>query len=134
MIDRWLENNVNLDLLSKGIKQFFIEEEFDTKLESIKKDYKIEAVTKIPTFPLKIFVSIHGKPNDFTIEYTTNKTRKGFFTPSMIISYITSMLGGGVILRSELRLQETRDKLEQMFWDHTDKQVAALTNSDNKQL
>ena len=132
MIDRWLENNVNLDLLSKGIKQFFPEEEFDSKLEQTKKVYKIEAVAKIPAFRLKIFVDIYGKPNDFTIEFTTGKKRKGKLTPSMIMGLVTSPFGGGTFLLRGLKTQEAVDDIEKMFWEHVDKQVAQLTNSADK--
>jgi len=129
LIDRWLENNVNLDLLSKEIKQFFPEEEFDSKLEPTKKGYKIEAVTKIPTFSLKIFVDIYGQPNNFTIEFTTNKTKKGILTPSMIMGLVAAPFGGGTFLLSGLKTQEAVDNIEKMFWEHVDKQIAQLTNS-----
>lgn len=129
MIDHWIGNNIDLNQLSQAIKEFFNPDEFETKMEQTKKGYKIEAVTRIQTFPLKIFVDIYGRPNDFTIEFTTDKTKKGTLSPSMIIGYVTSFFGGGAFLLSGLKAREAIEKIERMFWEHVDKQIALLTNT-----
>jgi hypothetical protein len=126
-MDQWIGNNVDLNQLSQAILQFFNSDEFVTKLEQTKKGCKIEALTKIPTFPLKIYVDVYGRPNDFTVEFTTSKTKKGTLSPSMIIGYLTSPFGGGTILLNGLKTQEAVDKIEKMFWEHVDKQVSQLT-------
>lgn len=117
-------------MLSEGIQQFFAERQFETKLETTKHEQKIEASTrKILNTQLTITVDVKGNPNDFTVEFTNNPKKKGFFTPSMITGYITSGIGGGAILRSELKLRESLDKLEKTFWTHVDELVQRLTNS-----
>ncbi len=130
MKDQWRGNNVDLNKLSESIKQYFIQGQFETTMEKTQDKYKIDAATeKILNVQLKILVNLFGQPNDFTIEFTADKERKGFFTPSMIISYVATALGGGVFLRSEIKLKEALEKLEKMFWEHVDKKVAELTNS-----
>jgi len=131
--DQWLGNNIDLNLLSQAIKQFFTERQFETSLQKTQEGYKIEADTeKILNTQLKIIVEIFGEPNDFSIEYTADKKRKGFFSPSMIMGYVTSVLGGGSFLLSEVKLRETLEKQEKIFWTHVDDQVAKLTNSAQK--
>jgi len=132
--DRWVGNNIDLCALSEGVKKFFTDSQFETELEQTKNRYKIKAATeKILNVQLQIIVEITGKPNDFTVEFTAGKQRKGFFSPTMIIGYITTSLGGGSILLSEVKLKEALDKLEKKFWTHVDTQVAELTNSAEKQ-
>jgi len=131
--DQWLGNNIDLNLLSQAIKQFFTERQFETSLQKTQEGYKIEADTeKILNTQLKITIEIFGEPNDFSIEYTADKKGKGFFSPSMIMGYVTSVLGGGSFLLSEVKLRETLEKQEKMFWTHVDDQVAKLTNSAQK--
>lgn len=130
MIDRWQERNIDLNTLSDGIKQFFTERQFETKLETTKQGQQIEASThEILNTKLTIIVDVKGKPNDFTIKFDADPRRKGFFTPSMIVSYISTALGGGAVLRSELKLRESLDKLEKTFWTHVDQLVENLTNT-----
>jgi len=130
LIDRWQERNIDLNVLSEGIRQFFTERLFEVKLETTKHGQRIEVSTqKILNTQLTITVDVKGKPNDFTVEFTTDPKRKGFFSPSMIAGYITSGLGGGAVLRSELKSRESLDKLEKVFWNHVDQLVERLTNS-----
>jgi len=132
--DRWVGNNIDLNILSERIKKFFTDSQFQTKLDQTKNGYRIEAATeKILNAQLNLLVEITGQPNDFTVDFTAGKQRKGFLSPSMIIGYITTTLGGGNVLLSEVKLRETLEKLEKMFWTHVDTQVAELTNSAEKQ-
>lgn len=134
MKDRWVGNNINLHVLSEGVNEFFTESKFEAKLDQIKNGYRIEATTeKILNIQLKILVEITGQPNDFTVDFAADKQRKGFLSPSMIIGYITTILGGGSFLLSEVKLRESIDRLEKMFWTHVDAQIAQLTNSAEKQ-
>jgi len=133
--DRWLGNNIDLNLLSQAVKQFFTERQFETSLQKTQKGHKIEANTeKILNTQLTITVEIFGETNDFTIEFTAGKKRKGFLSPSMVFGYVASVLGGGSFLLSEVNLRETLEKLEKKFWNHVDEQVAKLTNSAKKDI
>jgi hypothetical protein len=126
--DQWKGSNIDLAQFSEGVKLFFTERQFETELKKTRLGYEIEAQTeKILNAQLKISVSISGEPNDFTVGFVANKNRGGFYSPSMIISYILTALGGGAIFRGELKLQEALDKLEKAFWEHVDNQIAQLT-------
>lgn len=126
--DQWLGKNVDLTLLVERITPFFHETDFETTVEKIRKGYKIRAVSKIPNLNMKISVKIIGQPNDLKVEFSAGG-KGGYFSPSMIAGYLTTMLGGGYILAREARKRETLDMLERDFWKHTQMQVADLVNS-----
>ena len=122
--DQWVGSNVDLNLLSQKVKQFFTEIQFETKLEQTHGKHRVEASN--PQF--KIATNIYGEPNDFTIEFIPNKKTRGF-SLSMMLGFITSFFGGGILLLRDVKLQEALTAVEQIFWKHVDKQVAELTNS-----
>ncbi len=127
MINQWLKKDVNLNLLAERIRPFFSEPDFHTALEESQNGYVIEAVSKIPNLNLEIEVQVIGQPNDFTVEFFAGG-RSGF-SPSMILGQLTSMLGGGYLIRRGAQRRETLDALERSFWKHVQMQVADLANS-----
>lgn len=128
MKNRWLEKNVDLNMLAERIRPFFHETDFETTVEKIQEGYIIRADSKIPNLRLKISVKILGRPNDFVVEFSAG-SKGGFFSPSMIAGFLTTMFGGGYLVSREARKQETVDVLENDFWRHTEMQVADLVGS-----
>ena len=128
MKDRWLEKNVDLSVLAERIRPFFHETDFEIAVEETQEGYVIRAVSKIPNLKLRINVSILGRPNDFTVEFSTGG-KGGYFSPSMIVGYLTAMFGGGYLISREAEKRETLDVLEKDFWSHTEMQVADLAGS-----
>jgi hypothetical protein len=122
--DKWVGSNVDLTALSKSIVEFFTDNKFETKLEGTKDDFKIVAANPLS----KIKVNIYGKPNDFTVEFLPDKKSQGF-SLSMILGQIASLIGAGGLLLRDVKLQESQNILERLFWKHVDEQVAGLTNS-----
>lgn len=122
--DQWIGNNIDLNLLSQSVNQFFTENQFEPKLEQTHDRYRIKA----SNLEFKITVNIYGQPNDFTIEFIPNKKTRGF-SLAMMVGYITSFLGGGTLLLRDARYQEAMNKVEQTFWEQVDRQVAELKNS-----
>ena len=128
MKDRWLEKNVDLSVLAERIRPFFHEADFEITIEETQEGCVIRAVSKIPNLKLRINVSILGRPNDFTVEFSTGG-KGGYFSPSMIVGYLTAMFGGGYLISREAEKRETLDVLEKDFWSHTEMQVADLAGS-----
>jgi hypothetical protein len=122
--DKWVGSNVDLTALSKSVAEFFTDNKFETKLEGTKDDFKIVAANPLS----KIKVNIYGKPNDFTVEFLPDKKSQGF-SLSMILGQIASLIGAGGLLLRDVKLQESQNILERLFWKHVDEQVAGLTNS-----
>jgi hypothetical protein len=128
MWDQWLKKNVDLTMLAERITPFFLEIDFETTVEKIRKGYMIRAISRIPNLNMRINVKIVGQPNDFKVEFSAGG-KGGYFSPSMIAGYLTTMFGGGYIVSREARKRETLDMLEDDFWRHTQMQVAALADS-----
>ena len=125
---QWLEKNVDLNTLAECIRPFFHETDFETLVEKIQEGYMIQANCKIPNLRLRIEVKILGQPNDFKVEFSAG-SKGGYFSPSMIAGYLTTMFGGGYLVSREARKREALDMLENDFWKHTQMQVADLVDS-----
>jgi len=125
---QWLEKNVDLNMLAERIRPFFHEADFETAVEKIQEGYMIQANCKIPNLRLRIEVKIVGQPNDFKVEFSAG-SRGGYFSPSMIAGYLTTMFGGGYLVSREAKKREALDMLENDFWKHTQMQVADLVDS-----
>lgn len=128
MKNQWLGKNMDLSMLAERMKPFFSETDFETTVEEIPEGYIVQALSKIPNLKFGISATILGRPNDFTVEFSTSR-KGGYFSPSMIVGYLTTMLGGGYLVSREARKREALDKLENDFWRHTQMQVADLVDS-----
>ena len=128
MEKQWLEKNVDLNALAERIRPFFHETDFESIIEKIQEGYMIHANCKIPNLRLRIVVKILGQQNDFTVEFSAG-SRGGYFSPSMIAGYLTTMFGGGYLVSREARKREALDMLENDFWRHAQMQVADLVDS-----
>ena len=128
MESQWVGKNVDLSTLAERIRPFFYETDFATRIEQVKEGYRIQAVSKIPNLRLKINVEILGRPNDFTVDFSTGG-KGGRFSLSMIIGYLTMMFGGGYLVSRGAREQGTLEMIENDFWRHADMQVADLVGS-----
>lgn len=128
---QWLEKNVNLRLLAERIRPFFHDTDFETLLERVPEGYVIQAVSKIPNLQLRINVNVLGEPDDFTVEFLSGG-KGGYFSSSMVAGYLTSVFGGGYLVRSGATRREVLDMLESRFWRHVQMQVADLVGSATK--
>lgn len=128
---RWLEKSVDLSTLVERIRLFFHDLDFETSIEKVQEGYVILAVSKIPNLRLRNNVNVLGEPNDFTVEFLSGG-KGGHFSPLMVAGYLTSIFGGGYLIRREAERRETLDRLESWFWKHVQTQVADLTGSATK--
>jgi hypothetical protein len=131
MKSQWVGKNVDLSMLAERIRPFFHETDFAARVERVKEGYRIQSASKIPNLKLNVNVEILGRPNDFTVDFSTG-SKGGYFSLSMIIGYLTMMLGGGYLVSKGAKEQETLEMIEKDFWRHTDMQVANLVNSANQ--
>lgn len=114
-------------MLAERIRPFFNESDFEATVEKMQEGYLIRAVSKIPNLTLRINVTILGRPNDFTVEFSTDRGR--YSSLSMIAGYLTTMFGGQFLISREAKKRETLDLLENSFWRHTQMEVANLVDS-----
>ena len=128
MKKQWVEKNVDLDTLAERIGSFFHEIDFETMVEKMQEGCMIQAVSRIPNLKLRIGVKILGQPDDFAVEFSAGG-KGGYFSPSMIVGYLTTIFGGGYLVSREAKKREALDMLENDFWKHTQMQVADLVDS-----
>lgn len=128
---QWVEKGVDLSMLVERIRQFFHDLDFEASLEKVQEGYVIQAVSKIPNLRLRINVNVLGGPNDFTVEFLSGG-KGGYFSPSMVAGYLTSMFGGGYLVRRGAERREVLDRVESWFWRHVQMQVAELVGSATK--
>ena len=130
MKKQWVDKNINLRVLAEHIRPFFDEIDFETISEGVQDGYLIQAVSRIPNLRLRVNVRILGQPNDFVVEFSTG-SKGGYFSPSMIAGYLTTMFGGGYLVSREAQKRETLDALENDFWRYTQTQIGDLSDSAN---
>jgi hypothetical protein len=122
LIDQWVGSNIDLAVLGRKIEEFFVANQFAARLVQRDGKYIIDASSDI----IKVRVNVYGQPDDFSVEFVPSKKSQGF-SLSMIMSYLTTMFGGGSFLLYDIKLQEAIRSLEQVFWKEVDLQVAELS-------
>ncbi len=123
-MDQWIGINVDLSMLSERLLRFFEGNQFNTKLEQNPGKFVIYASNQ--QFGLK--VNIRGEPNDFKVEFMPTTKTQGF-SLTMLVGYVTALFGGGTLLLRDIKLQEAITRLEKVFWQEVDIDVADLSKS-----
>lgn len=131
MRTQWVEKSLDLSMLVENIKQFFHDLDFEVSYEKVQEGYVIQADSKISKLRLRINVNVLGGPDDFAVEFLSG-SKGGFFSRSMVAGYLTSMFGGGYLIRRSSERRELLDKVEGWFWKHVQVQVAELAGSAMK--
>jgi len=127
MQKRWTGKNVDLDLLSEYIEEFFTDKGLKAKTTVSQGKRTILWVPQNVRWPANkaMTVNIVGDSNDFTIELTaTEQTLR-----SIKLGLLMKPLGGGYFALRGLRLREALEKIEREFWVYVEDKVAHLTGS-----
>lgn len=123
---RWDMKNVDLDLLTVRIGDFFKERDFEAIGEKTPTNYQILAGNS-PVFRLlgSVSVTIEGKPENFVIKLEFCEKRKRYEK----YAFLLNMFGGGYAVLQEAKSDETWIKLEKEFWQYAENLVLHLTNT-----
>jgi len=126
MIDRWVGRDVDLELFSERIKQFFEERQFPSKVEGrSKEEFWITAILRRVSgsdLAGNAKVTVRGKPNDFEVEFAAGSGSRRLAK----LSGFVALLGGGALLLRDLKASEELERLEKEFWLFVDRQVDNL--------
>jgi hypothetical protein len=124
----WSDKNVDLELLTSCIGDFFEEREFDMKKGKSSNGYQVLAENS-PLFELDgyVIVAVVGHPNDFVVslDFCEGKKRKGF----LLGPFTASLFGGGRIFLRRLKLGEDWVELKREFWQCVENVLLRLANS-----
>jgi len=127
---RWIDQNVDSELLTNSIVDFLKTLDFEIVKEETKYGYATFA-NNSPYFPIDgyVFITIQGKPEDFIVKMELHKDEK---RRSLFISpLLLTMIGAGFLLSKRFRSEEAWSKLEKKFWRHLENILVQLTNSFN---
>ena len=123
---RWTEKNVDLDLLSDCIEDFFKNRSFVTKRTESQGERTILWQSERAAKAEKpISARITGNSDDFTIELKASELTDR----SVRFGMLTKSIGGGYFLLKSLKLREALEKLEKEFWIYVEDKVAELAGS-----
>jgi len=123
---RWIEEGVNLDLLTENIETFFKDKGFKTRKNALPTGTKILIAPKhLRDTNANIKVTVLGNPQDFTVELSMNEPSR-FAT---MLGLSTTLFGGGVFVLRGLKLQEALEKLEKKFWSYLEEKITYASRS-----
>jgi hypothetical protein len=124
---KWDMKNVDLELLTVKLGDFFKERKFEVIGEKTPTNYQITA-GKSPLFKLLgvANVIIEGKPNDFSVKLELQERRRRY---SGYGSFLLGLFGGGILLRQEAESDEAWMVLEKEFCQYVENLVLNLANT-----
>jgi len=130
MKERWIRENVDLDLLCQSVSHFLEEKRFVLKLEKLKNELRVYGWPLDREEGGPVLVKIYGNSNDFTIEFVPGESFRGL----RILGPLYSLFGGGSLWLRELRAREFFERLEEQFWVAVDEAVANLRGKSSAKL
>ena len=126
MQKQWTGKNVDLKQLSQRIEEFFIEKGLATKNKHLQDKYKISVfMLTNDRRSSRMDVHIFGSSDDFLIETIASER----MYRSMMLGFITSMIGGGNLVLRSVKLEEALRELERDFWIQIEDIIASLASS-----
>lgn len=126
MQKQWTGKNVDLKQLSQRIEEFFIEKGLATKNKHSQDEYKISVfMLTNDRRSSRMDVHIFGSSDDFFIETIASER----MYRSMMLGFITSMIGGGNLVLRSVKLEEALRELERDFWIQIEDIIASLASS-----
>lgn len=125
---QWIGKNVSFDKLKSSIQKFLAENNFKVVVKNIENGYNVLATSNfyIEKSKLSIIIRLSGDSKNFTISFdpSVGRTHRIWDT-----STLTSLFGGSLFIRRDLRAKEHVERLERKFWDYMNLVIADLSGS-----
>lgn len=126
VLGRWVEKNVDLELLSECVEDFFKRKGFKTMTDESMGEYKILLISQGDRgIPRGMYVRISGDPNEFVLELCISERARS----SVMLGLMTTMFGGGSRVLRSLKSQEFLERLEREFWICVEEAIEGLVGS-----
>jgi len=124
---KWSMNNVDLDVFTLKIGDFFGQRDFEVVRDKTPTTYQILADNS-SSFKLIGYVSVtvEGEPNDFIVKLELCEKKRRY---SKYGSFLLGLFGGGILVRREAISDEAWMKLEKEFWPYVENLVSDLTST-----
>jgi hypothetical protein len=126
---RWMDKNINLEMLIDAICGFFKDRNFEVTKFSTESGYKILAKDSTHyEFAWTITLTLEGEPGNFTINLELSDGKKRPFPSSIAF---TTMFGGGYFLVKQLKSDERWIEIRRDLWAYIDATITNLTCTAN---
>jgi hypothetical protein len=124
---RWVEKNVDLNLLADGIEKFFERSGLKDVSKSYSDGYVISGIFTVGDLCRRITVEVFGSPKDFSIflQYSDESTT----AKNILFDSLITLFGGAAFISRRLKLRDFLERFEKDFWIFTDELVAKLSFS-----
>jgi hypothetical protein len=116
---RWLDKDVNIFDVEKAVRSFLEQQSFTTTSSDSADPKKIAGVLRGPESTRRVIITVSGKPNDFTVDFSAGEVAQ---LATKFASLIT-FFGGGLIELKSLREKEFYEGLEDQFWKYLEEFV-----------
>jgi hypothetical protein len=121
--EKWINDNVDLSVLSQNIAEFFQEMKFLVSLKEDRNGFTVVASPRnIHGIAENITVKVSGSPNDFSVEFVAGSRSNSLVR----IGSLLSLIGGGFLVIKGLDSLEKLEALEKNFWIYVHRAVAEL--------
>jgi len=122
---QWVNKNVDLSSLRKGIERYFKARKFRVRSSQLEGAFEVFALKRVNHIIRKVKVRLYGTPNNFTIEFLAGKQINSIQKANMSLE----LFGGGIFILKAYEALEFYQKLERDFWKYMEILVAELVNS-----
>jgi hypothetical protein len=122
----WLDKHVEPSRLCGPIEDFFKAEGFTIKETFTGSKHRVEALfSDSVTAPFAV-VEIYGDPNRIVVDFLP-WGRDERTARNLLSSSILTILGGGILVRQDLKRKELMEKVENQFWASLDRFISEQT-------
>jgi hypothetical protein len=119
---RWINKNIDLNLLCDQLGGFLRKKGFKTSKSQVKFGFDVVGAFPKELYSYEILVQIRGSPDSFVLKLTL-RDQAGLFQK---LSSLSALFGGGALVLKSLKSQELFDKVEEEFWVFAEETVEKM--------
>lgn len=127
---QWLNKNIDLSILRKGIERYFKARKFRVRSSQLEDAFEVFALKRVNHIIRKVKVRLYGAPDNFTVEFLAGKQ----IDPIQKADLSLELFGGGIFVLKAYEALEFYQKLERDFWKYMEVLVAELVGSGDNSL
>jgi len=122
MEKRWINKNIDLNLLCDKLRGFLRKKGFKTSKSQVKSGFDVAGVFPRELYSYEILLQIRGNPDSFVLKLAL-KDQASLFQK---LSSLSALFGGGALVLKSLKSQELFDKLEEEFWTFAEETIEKM--------
>lgn len=127
MRTEWLDKHIEPSRLCDPVRGFFERRGLKTRETLSEGKHRIEVFPVDAVSMLFVVVEICGDSNRIAVDFLPWGKHERT-AQQMLTSSVTAILGGGVLVRQDLKKKELMEQVENQFWDFLDNHVLELSS------